>query len=254
MVAGVGGHVFAFHKFSRLLDANQPSYGVKAIGVDGTRPPPERVEDIAAEYVREMVQLRPQGPFVLAGYSLGAVIAFEVALQLRARGLPVPLLIAFDAAAPGYLNYSVWKRLRLHFANLFLRGGGWSYLKQRMRNLRDKLNWALNRGHRNAPTIAGLEMYSQDAITQVWVALHKAYKVYRPVQQFDGSVLVLRADVVEDWDKYVSADPQLGWGRWTTGPIETHGLPVRHLDLFHEPAIFETARVVDAALRRIAGQ
>lgn len=248
MVAGVGGHVFAFHKFARLLGGDQPCYGVKAIGVDGTRPPPERVEDIAAEYVREIVETRPNGALVMAGYSLGAVIAFEVALQLHALGREVPLLIAYDAAAPGYLSYPVLKRMQLHFANLFLRGGGWGYVRQRLRNLKDKFNWAIGRGERNAPEIPGLEMFSQEAITQVWVALHKAYKQYTPGARFTGDITVIRADLVEDWDKFVSNDPLLGWGKWTHGRVAAHGLPVRHLDLFHEPAIHDLTKLTEVAI------
>ena len=45
--------------------------------VDGSRKPPETVEEIASEYVRELRQLRPRGPYLLSGYSLGAVLAFE---------------------------------------------------------------------------------------------------------------------------------------------------------------------------------
>lgn len=248
MIAGVGGHVFAFHKFARLLGRDQPSFGVKAIGVDGTRPPSERMEHIAAEYVREMMEVCPAGPIVLSGYSIGAVIAFEVALQLRALGREVPLLVAFDASAPGYLKYSIPMRIKLHFQNLFLRGGGWSYIKQRAANLRDKLNWATGRGHRNAPTVPGLTMFAQDSITQVWVALHKAYKEYQPTRKFDGKIVVLRAAIVDDWDKFVSDDPNLGWGQWTTADTEPHTLPIRHLDMFHEPAIFDVARIVGEAI------
>ncbi len=163
----------------------------------------------------------------------------------------MPLLIAFDAAAPGYLNYSIPKRIKLHLQNLFLRGGGWSYIRQRFANLREKLNWATGHGHRNAPTVPGLTMYAQDSITQVWVALHKAYKEYKPARQFDGATVVLRADIVDDWDKFVSADPQLGWAKWTTGPVHAHTLPIRHLDMFHEPAIFDVARIVGSAMARL---
>ncbi|MBX7104852.1 MAG: amino acid adenylation domain-containing protein [Gemmataceae bacterium] len=248
LVAGVGGHVFAFHKFARLLGPDQPCYGVKAIGVDGARPTPERIEDIAAEYVEEIVAARPSGPIALGGYSIGAVVAFEVALQLRARGREVPLLVAFDASAPGYMNFTLTKRLRLHLANLIVRGGGWSYLRQRFVNLRDKFNWAAGRGHRNAPEVPGLTMFSQDAITRVWVALHKAYKVYKPARLFDGEILVIRADIVEDWDKYVSHDPNIGWAKWTTGTIRSHGLKAQHLDLFHEPTIYDVARLVGAEI------
>jgi len=248
LIAGVGGHVFAFHKFARLLGSDQPAYGVKAIGVDGARTPPDTVEATAAEYVREITAERPHGPCILAGYSIGAGIALETALQLRALGRAVPLVIAFDAAAPQYMSFSWPHRLRLHFSNLFLRGGGWRYAGQRLRNLQDRWNWATGRAHRNAPRIEGLEMFSQSAIDQVWIALHRAYRNYTPTRRFDGRVLVVRAEVLEDWDKFVSADPALGWSRWTRQPVESVSLPVRHLELFHEPAIRDVARAVRSAI------
>jgi hypothetical protein len=93
-------------------------------------------------------------------------------------------------------------------------------------------------------------MYSQEAITNVWIALHKAYKKYRPAGPFDGQIFVARADVVDDWDKFVGSDPLLGWGNWCSGKVTAHGLPIRHLDLFHEPAISDLARLTDGAITR----
>src|SRR5205814_643816 len=90
LIAGVGGHVFTFHKFARLLGGDQPVYGVKAIGVDGKRKPLDCMEAIAAEYVKEITAVCPQGPYLLGGYSVGAVVALELALQLTARGHAVP--------------------------------------------------------------------------------------------------------------------------------------------------------------------
>ena len=51
------------------------------------------MEDIAAEYVREIRAARPTGPYVLGGYSIGATVAFEVARQLQATAA-VPLLLS----------------------------------------------------------------------------------------------------------------------------------------------------------------
>src|SRR5262249_32934025 len=75
LIAGVGGHVFTFNRFARLLGDGRPVYGVKAIGVDGSRRPPERVEEIAAEYKREILELGRPGPVTLCGYSVGALTA-----------------------------------------------------------------------------------------------------------------------------------------------------------------------------------
>src|SRR5262249_41797093 len=122
MIAGVGGHVFTFHKFARLLGAEQPVYGVKAVGVEGTQKALDRIEDLAAHYVKEITALRPAGPYMLAGYSVGAVVALELALQLEARGLPVSLLVAFDALSPGYPpDLPLARRILIHLGNV-LRG------------------------------------------------------------------------------------------------------------------------------------
>ena len=50
LIAGAGGHVFAFHKFAHLLRPQFNLHGMKAIGVDGTEPPMESIDEIAALY------------------------------------------------------------------------------------------------------------------------------------------------------------------------------------------------------------
>ena len=78
LIAGIGGHVFTFHKFGRLLGPDQPAYGVKAIGVDGAARTPDRIEDIAARYAEEITAERPDGPIVLGGYSIGGASGVRV--------------------------------------------------------------------------------------------------------------------------------------------------------------------------------
>jgi medium-chain acyl-[acyl-carrier-protein] hydrolase len=66
-----------------------------------SEPAPSCVEDFAADFIRAASPLLGT-PFALLGNSLGALVAYETARQLRARGLPEPghLLVA-AAAAPG---------------------------------------------------------------------------------------------------------------------------------------------------------
>src|SRR5262249_37678191 len=95
LIAGIGGHVFSYQKFARLLGSDQPTFGLKAIGVDGSQPPPERIEAIAAQYLTEICALRPNGPYVLGGFSIGALVAYELACQLQKMGKEVPALLVF---------------------------------------------------------------------------------------------------------------------------------------------------------------
>lgn len=57
---------------------------------------PCTIAAIAAHYVEAITKARAQGPIALGGWSIGAIIALEMAQQLRARGRDVALLVILD--------------------------------------------------------------------------------------------------------------------------------------------------------------
>jgi amino acid adenylation domain-containing protein len=95
-----GGVVYCFHDLARLLGVDRPFYAFQSAGLDDDRAPFARVEEMAACYVAAMREARPEGPYDLGGWSLGGVVAFEMARQLRAQGQEVGTLALFDAWAP----------------------------------------------------------------------------------------------------------------------------------------------------------
>jgi thioesterase domain-containing protein len=54
------------------------------------------MEEMAADAVRQIRGIQPEGPYYLAGASHGGTIAYEAARQLRARGQKVALLALID--------------------------------------------------------------------------------------------------------------------------------------------------------------
>ena len=56
------------------------------------------IETIARDRVKTVLAFQPKGPFVLGGWSTGAIIALEMTQQLTAIGRDIPLLVAFDGA------------------------------------------------------------------------------------------------------------------------------------------------------------
>jgi thioesterase domain-containing protein/acyl carrier protein len=236
LIAGIGGHVFTFHKFARLLGPDQPAYGVKAIGVDGTARTPDRIEDIAARYAEEITAERPDGPVILGGYSIGALVAFELAVQLQQAGRQVGPLVVFDATAPGYPRPKPLPvRLFVHLATLVTgRGvGRAAYLRERLEKVKNRALRAVGLTKWTAPRIEGLDVLPQDALVQVWEALQAAHDHYRPRRRFDGPALLFKATAQEAWTAAVYEDPLLGWGDWVTGGVEVHPVPGGHLDMFH---------------------
>jgi thioesterase domain-containing protein len=236
LIAGVGGHVFAFHRFGRLLGPDQPAYGVNAIGVTGAARCPDRFEEIAARYAEEIAAERPDGTVVLGGYSIGALVAFELALQLQAAGRAVGPLLVFDGPAPDYPRpRPLLRRLLIHLRTVATGRGvnRWTYLRERLGNLKVRLLQATGLLTWGAPEVEGMESLPQHALKHVWASLLTARARYRPGRRkFDGRVILFKAAEAAAWTKSVHDDPVLGWERWTTGPVETHLVPGGHLDVF----------------------
>ncbi|MBV8800815.1 MAG: alpha/beta fold hydrolase [Alphaproteobacteria bacterium] len=96
---GIGGTVVEFAELGRRIGIDGAVYAVQAQGIDGTLPPLESVEEMAALYVQAIESRQPHGPYWLCGYSFGGVIAIEVARRLRAKGEKIGLLFMIDAYA-----------------------------------------------------------------------------------------------------------------------------------------------------------
>ena len=73
-------------------------YGIQVSKEHMTAAFASSIEAIAKRYVDLLTRFQPEGGISLVGWSAGAIIALEMAQQLRARGRHVPLLAALDGA------------------------------------------------------------------------------------------------------------------------------------------------------------
>ncbi len=96
-----GGTVMCYHDLAARLDQRWPLYALEARGLRGEAPPHRRIEEMAACYVAAIETTRGgDEPVILGGWSLGGVIAFEMAQQLTRRGRRVGQVFLVDAPAP----------------------------------------------------------------------------------------------------------------------------------------------------------
>ena len=107
---GVGGELFALKKFGRQVGGNRPVFGLQAIEHAGAQQRFPSFESMAAHYVAEIRSIQASGPYFLFGFSLGGMIAFEIASQLRRSGEKVGMLFLLDAHPP---NLPAGIRLRV---------------------------------------------------------------------------------------------------------------------------------------------
>ncbi len=104
-IHGMGGNVLCYRELSGYLGTDQPVYGVQAKGMyddEEKRTLPTIFEEMAADYLKLIRTVQPEGPYYLAGLSAGGAIAFEMAQQLLAQGQKVALLAMFETYYPGY--------------------------------------------------------------------------------------------------------------------------------------------------------
>ncbi|HKG13541.1 MAG TPA: amino acid adenylation domain-containing protein, partial [Pyrinomonadaceae bacterium] len=102
----VGGGVFCYRALARRLGREQPFYGLQARDLFEGQEPHTDVEAMAADYVEGLRSVQPTGPYRLGGWSLGGVVAFEMAQQLQRRGESVSLLALIDSVAPRVMELS----------------------------------------------------------------------------------------------------------------------------------------------------
>lgn len=105
IVHGDGLNVMVFNSIPKYMDADQPLFGLQPKGLNGVDMPDESMEEIAAYYIAGILEHNPHGPYFLAGYSFGGIVAFEMAKQLEAKGHKVKLLAMFDTNV-GNIQYA----------------------------------------------------------------------------------------------------------------------------------------------------
>lgn len=198
-------------ELSRLLGSDQPFLGIP-IGAMAAAAPGRSFVEHAADVVRRLRLLRPDGPYLIGGWCTAGILAFEVSRQLRSSGATVPLLIVGDSIDPAWHGDPL-RRVRYHVRRV-LDGPDEGRLPYLVAQIRKTLaGWGVLR---QAP--APLQ---DDA----GAALDAAARRYRP-QAYEGDVLLFRSS---DWDARLG---QGGWPRHMHGAVADHVFPGDHETFF----------------------
>ncbi len=78
------------------LGADQPFYALQPPQSDADDSPAANIEALVAHYIEQIQSVQAQGPYTLGGFSIGGLIALEMAQQLQASGHEVSLVALID--------------------------------------------------------------------------------------------------------------------------------------------------------------
>jgi thioesterase domain-containing protein/acyl carrier protein len=95
-VHGGGGNVLIYRELARHLGKDYPFYGLQARGLDENSDCLTTIEAMAEAYLKELLELQPEGPYYLGGFCMGGQVAFEIAQRLVHYGQQVNLLFLMD--------------------------------------------------------------------------------------------------------------------------------------------------------------
>jgi thioesterase domain-containing protein len=97
---GLGGYPMNLRLLADRIDLDRPFYGVQAYGINESEVPYSTIKEMAAEDIKEIKRIQPEGPYTLWGYSFGARVAFETAYQLEQAGETVAHLFLIAPGSP----------------------------------------------------------------------------------------------------------------------------------------------------------
>jgi amino acid adenylation domain-containing protein/non-ribosomal peptide synthase protein (TIGR01720 family) len=96
----IAGSVLSYAKLANLLEGKYTVYGIQASGLEGESLPSHSVEEMAIHYIRKVKTIQDKGPYKLMGWSMGGLIAYEMAVQLKAMGERVSFVNLIDVEDP----------------------------------------------------------------------------------------------------------------------------------------------------------
>ncbi|HET9255060.1 MAG TPA: alpha/beta fold hydrolase [Pseudonocardiaceae bacterium] len=227
LVHPVSGSVFCYLLLARSLGRRWSCWAFAC-----PAPPPGNavLEELARRYA---AQIDPSADRpVLGGWSLGGLIAFEMARQLREQGHDLGPLMLIDASVPGSADHD--EDAVVAFAADFATMTGQPEAAARVlaapAAARTEQLWELMR--QQDP-----ELDAADAQRRLdtfrWHS--KAFADYEPRGRVRGPALVLTA----------ADNATEGWSRWIEGPVTAERLTADHYGVLRRPAVHRISELLE---------
>nr|WP_325248406.1 polyketide synthase [Amylibacter sp.] len=244
LVAGMFGNVLNLRHLAHLIGSDRPFYGLQARGLLGDDPPHRTIESAAADYITEMRQVQPHGPYHLGGFSGGGITAFEIARQLRADGEDIAALALLDTPLPVRPGIEKADRLRIKLQDI--RKSGLGYFRDWAR---DRIAWEMRKRQNREETAENGQQFHNVAIQDAFLESVGAYQV----QAWDGTLALFRPQLVPKWtvgDRLISHErvylyDDNDWSKFAPD-IQIFEVPGDHDSMVLEPNV----RVLAARIRR----
>ncbi|KAL9598139.1 MAG: hypothetical protein Q9219_004695 [cf. Caloplaca sp. 3 TL-2023] len=211
-------------------------------------------EEVASIYIEAIRDLQPKGPYLLGGWSLGGIHAYETAYQLIQQGEMISNLIMIDSPCPGTLP-----PLPSPTLNLLEKAGVFDGLSSSSGPISERTRQhflACVRALENYTVIPIPEGKSPAKVTVVWAKDgvlegrdQVVDEVFGKSPDDDEDEKAKEMNKAKQWlsGKRTSFGPS-GWDKLTGTNVECHAVGGNHFSIMFPPKITEVAIALAKAL------
>ena len=218
------GDILIYRHVANYFAPHRPVFGIQPPLDLIKRPQPYGLQDLASDYVGEILKRQTGGVVHLAGFSSGSVIAFEMARQLKNLGFEVGLLALIDGdvqaggpripATVRYAKIAIRKLCKVVFKMRDeVADGPKQFVAKRLKHFWLQLRVRLLE---NSAALGDVTM------EQALLLAERAYEA----KPYSGSAMLIRFHD-EAWE--FGPDPMMGWSGLVEGGIDVVDFPGGHI-------------------------
>jgi thioesterase domain-containing protein len=249
----VGGQVISYAELAQELGLEQPFYGLQSAPADFFPESDISIEQMATLYNCEIRSVQPVGPYLLSGWSMGGLVAWEMAQQLVKEGEAIGLLALIDTKPPSKYReaddrsdeMSMLARFALDMSQLV--GRDPRPLAEQFSRAAEQDQWKMVQETLTsygvlAPKTAHVEM---TALLNVFTRNALAMNNYS-LHLCEQSVIYFRASET-------SERLSKSWTTWAGGAIQFHSVPGNHFTMLRRPNVRVIAEVLQSHMFMVGG-
>jgi amino acid adenylation domain-containing protein/non-ribosomal peptide synthase protein (TIGR01720 family) len=226
-----GGLALGYTDLARTLGDDQPFFGLQSVGMEEGQVPLMSVEAMAASYLDAMREVVPDGPYLLAGYSYGGRVAYEMAQQLTRAGAEVSLLALLDPASATFDPSTVSEvDDAALLINLLPPEVDLDVETLRRLDADEQMRCVVAKGRELGLVRPDFDVDSLRRFLAVYRSNITAGHAYR-LAPYRGKITLFQTE------ERAGDDARAGWSALAMGGLEIRHVPGTHLTLMESPAV-----------------
>ncbi|HEU5226352.1 MAG TPA: amino acid adenylation domain-containing protein [Ktedonobacteraceae bacterium] len=243
----IGGEVFCYADLARQLGPEQPVYGLQVPGKSHQQAC-STLEDMARSYIAEIRTIQPAGPYLLAGWSLGGVIAFEMAQQLLQQGHEVELLALLDSNAPTVRNSTkpLIEQFGEELEGIFGKKLYLDYTQLQHFTLDEQLTLLYAYAEQADILPPDMEFEQLLSMFSLYKRNIEAVRQYKP-RGYAGRIILFTATQCEENKQ---AESTCGWQMFAEQALDVYPIPGNHYSMLKPPNLYHLAEQLKYSLDR----